>query len=84
MKRKPFKTFTDMAAFLELIRPLPGDDTRVEGKDSPDQVKRTGDRLNKPQGENDQGKGSALCHPPTLSKLRKGSRSERRVQLFRR
>ena len=58
MKRKPFKTFKDMAAFMELIRPLGGDDTRVEGKDSPDQVKRTGDRLNAPEGVTDQGKGS--------------------------
>ena len=56
--RKPFKTFKDMAAYLELIRPLQGDDGQGRGNGSPDQVKRTVDGLNKPQGVIDQGKGS--------------------------
>jgi hypothetical protein len=57
-RRPPLKTFKDMAAYLELIRPLQGDDGQGRGKYSPGQVKRTVDGLNKPQEVIDQGKGS--------------------------
>jgi hypothetical protein len=54
--RKPFKTFTDMAAYLELIRPLQGDDGQGRGKCTPGRGSRTVDVLNKPQRV-DQGNG---------------------------
>ena len=49
--RKPFKTFKEMAAYLELIRPLQGDDGQGRGKDTPDQAQGTVDDLNKPGGD---------------------------------
>jgi hypothetical protein len=64
MRRKQFKTFTDLSAYLELIRPLGGDNTRVENKVSHVQAKRTEDRLKAPQEVTDQvGNGSELRHP---------------------